>query len=111
MFLDFLANVLKMKYGNCQLPKYSHPFAMPLQIELRCIQFPLIIILEMSLQLDWSPVVASSIVWTGFRKKHTCLYTKQCTKHEEHLPNIELYPLLTSEKLQLIGVWASFTKY
>ena len=48
-------------------------FALTLQIELRCIQFPLII-LEMSLQLDWSPPVANSIDWTRFRKKHTFLY-------------------------------------
>ena len=39
------------------------PFAMRLEIELRCILFPLII-LEMLLQLDWSPPVVNSIDWT-----------------------------------------------
>ena len=38
---------------------------MTLKIELRCILFPLII-LEMFLQLDWSPLVVNSIDWTGF---------------------------------------------
>ena len=28
---------------------------------------------SLSLQLDWSPPVANSIVWTWFWKKHTCL--------------------------------------
>jgi hypothetical protein len=46
---------------------------MSLKIELRCILFPLII-LEMFLQLDWSPPVVYSIVWTWFGKVHTCLY-------------------------------------
>ena len=46
---------------------------MRLEIELRCIQFPLII-LEMFIQLDWSPPVVNSIDWTCFRKAHTCLY-------------------------------------
>jgi hypothetical protein len=50
------------------------PFAMRLEIELRCILFPWII-LEMFLQLDWSPPVVNSIVWTWFGKAHTCLYT------------------------------------
>jgi hypothetical protein len=34
-----------------------------LEIELRCILFPLII-LEMFLQLDWSPPMVNSIDWT-----------------------------------------------
>jgi hypothetical protein len=38
---------------------------MRLEIELRCIQF-LLIILEMFLQLDWSPPVENSIDWTWF---------------------------------------------
>ena len=46
---------------------------MTLQIEFRCIQFPLII-LEMSLQLHWHPPVANSIDWTWFIKKYTFLY-------------------------------------
>ena len=54
---------------------------MTLQIELRYIQLPLII-LEISLQLDWSPPVANSIDWTGFIKKHTFLYkVPQFTVH------------------------------
>jgi hypothetical protein len=55
------------------LHKCSHGFAMILQIELRYVQFHLFI-LGMSIQLDWSPPVPNSIVWTWFRKKHTCLY-------------------------------------
>ena len=43
------------------------------EIKLRCILFPLII-LEMFLQLDWSPPVVKSIDWTWFGKAHTCLY-------------------------------------
>ena len=46
---------------------------MRLEIELRCILFPLII-LEMFLQLDWSPPVVKSIDWTWFGKAHSCLY-------------------------------------
>ena len=38
-------------------------FAMKLKIELRCILFPLII-LEMFLQLNWSPPVVNSVDWT-----------------------------------------------
>ena len=43
---------------------------MRLNIEFRCILFPLII-LEMFLQLDWSPPVVNSIDWTWFGKVHT----------------------------------------
>jgi hypothetical protein len=43
---------------------------MRLKIKLRYILFPLII-LEMFLQLDWSPPVVNSIDWTGFGKAHT----------------------------------------
>ena len=39
------------------------PFAMRLEIELRCTLFPLIIF-EMILQLDWSLPVVNSIDWT-----------------------------------------------
>ena len=46
------------------------PFAMRLEIELRCILFPLII-LEMFLQLDCSPPVVNSIDETWFDKAHT----------------------------------------
>ena len=54
---------------------------MRLEIELRCILFPLIV-LEMFLQLDWSPPVVNSIDWTWFGKAHTCLYTvPQLTVH------------------------------
>ena len=44
---------LKFLHVYWKWNKYLHPFAMTLQIELRCIQFNLIIF-EMSLQLDWS---------------------------------------------------------
>ena len=54
---------------------------MTLKIELRCILFPLIIH-EMFLQLDWSPLVVSSVDWAGFAKAHTCLYAVlQLTMH------------------------------
>ena len=51
-----------------QKPKYLiyisiQTFAMRLEIEPSCIQFPLII-LEMFLQHDWSPPVVNSIDWT-----------------------------------------------
>ena len=51
------------------------------RIELSCILFPLII-LEMFLQLDWSPLVVNSIDWTWFGKAHTCSYkVPQLTAH------------------------------
>ena len=54
---------------------------MRLDIELRCVLFPLII-LEMFLQLDWSPPVANSIDWTWFGKGHTYFYkVPQLTVH------------------------------
>ena len=41
-----------------------------------------VVILEMSLQLDWSPAAVNSIDWTLFRKKHTLLYeVPQFTMH------------------------------
>ena len=62
---------------------------MNLKIELRCIPFPLII-LEMFLQLNWSPPVVNSVDWTYFGKAHTCPYklpqltvhVRAQTKHE-----------------------------
>ena len=51
---------------------------MTLEIELRCIRFPLII-LEMFLQLDRSPPGVNSIDWTGFGKAHTLVYIKGLT--------------------------------
>ena len=51
---------------------------MKLEIELRCILFPL----EMCLQLDWSPPVVNAIDWTWFGNAHTCLYkVPQLTVH------------------------------
>ena len=35
-----------------------------------------LIILELFLQLDWSPPVVNSIDWTWFGKAHTCLYKR-----------------------------------
>jgi hypothetical protein len=72
-FLRFLQMYWKLNTEIYHLHKYSHAFAITLQIELRCIQFTLII-LEMSQQLDWSPPVTNNIFWTWFRKKHTCLH-------------------------------------
>ena len=48
--------------------------------------FPLII-LEMFLQLEWSPPVVNSIDWTWFGKAHTCLYkVPQLTVYSEQKP-------------------------
>ena len=59
---------------------------MRLEIELRCILLPLII-LEMFLQLDWSPPVVNSIDWTRYGKAHTCLYkVPQLTVHVRAKP-------------------------
>ena len=55
---------------------------MRLEIELICILFPLII-LEMVLQLEWSPPVVNSIDWTLFGKAHACLY--KVTQKTVHL--------------------------
>ena len=49
--------------------------------ELRCILFPLIL-LEMFLQLNWSPPVINSIDWTWLGIANTCLYkVPQLTVH------------------------------
>ena len=54
---------------------------MRLEIELKCILFPLVII-EMFLQLDWSPLVVLSNDWTWLGKTHTCVYkVPQFTVH------------------------------
>ena len=56
-------------------------FDLRLNIELRCILFSLIIV-EMFLQLDWSPPLVNSINWIWFGKAHTCLYkVPQLTVH------------------------------
>ena len=61
---------------------------MRLDIELRCILFPLII-LEMS--LDWSPPVVNSIDWTWFGKAHNSLYkVPQLTDMSEQKPSHEV---------------------
>jgi hypothetical protein len=61
--------------------KVFRHFAMRLKIELRCILSPLIM-LEMFLQLDWSPPVVNSIDWTRFGKANSCLYkVPQLTVH------------------------------
>ena len=46
---------------------------MRLQTERRCILFPVIIV-EMFLQLDWTPPVVNSTEWTRFGKRHTPVY-------------------------------------
>jgi hypothetical protein len=54
----------KLKTEIAYLHKYSDLLILyKLEIELRCILFPLII-LEMFLELDWSPPVVNSIDWT-----------------------------------------------
>ena len=64
---------------------------MRIGIELWCILFPLII-LEMFLQLDWSPPVVNSIDWTWFGKAHTPDYIRshswQCMSDQK--PNHEV---------------------
>jgi hypothetical protein len=58
-----IENVLKIENRNSLFTYLFRPFARRLEIELRCILFPLFI-LEMFLQLDWSPPVVNSIDWT-----------------------------------------------
>ena len=64
---------------------------MRLEIELRSILFPLII-LEMFLQLDWSPPVVNSIYWTWFGK-HTPVYIMshswQCMSEQKPSHEVE----------------------
>ena len=55
---------------------------MRLEIDLRFILFPLII-LKMFLQLDWSPSVVNSIDLTWFGKSHSCLLVPQLTRSDE----------------------------
>ena len=66
--------------------------SMRLEIELRCILFPLII-LEKFLQLDWNPPVVNSIDWTWFGKAHTCLYKMshswQCMSEQKPSHKVE----------------------
>ena len=63
---------------------------MRLKIELRRILCQLII-LEMFLQLDWSPPVVNSIVCTSFGKAHTCLYeVPQLTVNVRQKPSHEV---------------------
>ena len=64
---------------------------MRLEIELRCIRFPLIV-LEMLLQLDWSLSVEKYIGWTSFGKAHTGLFkVPQLTEHvrAKTMPDVE----------------------
>lgn len=48
---------------------------MKLWIELRCILFPLII-LQMFLQLHWSPLMVNLADWKWLGKTHTCLFSQ-----------------------------------
>ena len=63
---------------------------MRLEIELRCILFPLIIF-QMFLQLDWSPPGVNSIDWTWFGKAHTCLrsHSWQCMSEQNPSHEVE----------------------
>ena len=65
----------KLVWHFCEFIKNqkNRHFAMRIKIELRCILF-LYIVLEMFLQLVWSPPVVNLIDWTWFGKAHTCLY-------------------------------------
>ena len=81
VFSIFCKRIKNKKQKHLIYHQVFRPFAMRLEIELRCILFPLII-LEMFLQLDWSPSVVNSIDWTWFGKAHTCLYkVPQLTVH------------------------------
>ena len=69
------------KNRNSLFTYVFRPFANRLKIDLWCILFPLSI-LELFLQLHWSPPVINSIDWTWFGKAHTCLYkVPQLTVH------------------------------
>ena len=59
---------------------------MKLKIELRCILFPLII-LEMFLQLNWSPPVVNSVDWTWFIRSHSW---KCMSEHKPSMKSKEL---------------------
>lgn len=51
------------------------------------------IYLEMSLELDWNPLVANSADWTLFRKAHTCMYkVPQFILHCHRTSSRELWP-------------------
>lgn len=57
------------------------------KIELRC--FPLVI-LQMFLQLHWTPSVVNSVDWTWFGKAHACLYKVPCWRcMSEHKPGVK----------------------
>ena len=70
-FFTFL--LIYKKINKKTFSKAFSPFAMRLEIKLRCIPFPLII-LETFLQIDWSPPVVQYIDWTWFGKANTCVY-------------------------------------
>jgi hypothetical protein len=55
--------IAEQKNRNTLFTYVFRTFAVRLETELRCIFFPLII-LEMFLQLHWSPPVVNSIDWT-----------------------------------------------
>jgi hypothetical protein len=72
---------------------------MRLKIELRCILFPLII-LEMFLQLDWSPPAVNSIDWTWFG--HTPFYTRSHNwkRMSEQKPSHEVEGIVSGAQRQ-----------
>ena len=65
---------------------------MRLDVELKCILFPLII-LEMFLHLDWIPPVVKSIDFTWFGQAHNCLYIRshswQCMSEQNPSHEVE----------------------
>ena len=62
---------MREKNWNTFFTLLFKPFAMTLEIDLKCI---LGSSLKVFLQLDWSPPVVNAIDWTWFGKAHTCLY-------------------------------------
>lgn len=55
--------------------------------ELRCIP---LIILQMFLQLHWTPSVVNSVDWTWFGKAPACLYKVPCWRcMSEHKPGVK----------------------
>uniref|UniRef100_A0A8C4TLR3 Calcium voltage-gated channel auxiliary subunit alpha2delta 4 n=1 Tax=Erpetoichthys calabaricus TaxID=27687 RepID=A0A8C4TLR3_ERPCA len=63
IYLRCLQFIKNKKIEKAHVHKYYTAFAMKLKIELRLFLFPLII-LEMFLQLNWSPPVVNSVDWT-----------------------------------------------
>ena len=74
----------------CICIKNKHKCSDPLiwDFDMRCILFPLII-LEMFLQLHWSPPVVHSIDWTWFGKAHIKSHSWQCVSKQKPSHEVE----------------------